>query len=218
MCQKGARCLKLVSEVKKDTELRFGSRPAVVVVDFQKGFTHEGFPGGSDMRGPCRYARSVVDAAREKEMKIFYVRMGYRRDGADLLRFGDKCTGLKQLYPDTWEFEIDEDLEVTEKDIIIHKHWCTAFFDTPLVQILHGLQIDTVIFCGCSVGGCLYASAMESSCYGFHTVIVKEAVADRSEEIYETFLNDLGQKYADIETADQVIEKIRSLNYVTYNI
>ncbi|RGY99245.1 isochorismatase family protein [Clostridium sp. AM58-1XD] len=196
----------------------FGSRPAVVVIDFQKGFTHAGFPGGSDMRGPCRCARAVIDAAREKEIKIFYVRMGYRRDGVDLLEFGKKCTGLKQLYPDTWEFDIDEDLEVTENDILIHKHWCTAFFDTPLVQMLHGLQIDTVIFCGCSVGGCLYASAMESSCYGFHTVIVKEAVADRSEEIYETFLDDLGQKYADIETMESVIEKIGKLNQIPYHM
>lgn len=190
----------------------FGKRPAVVVVDFQKRFTVESDAGdGGDMSKECKAARKLIDAARVKGLKIFYSTQGYRKDLVDLGVWGDKGHGLRTIYSGTWNTEIDENLEVREEDIVFEKHWPSVFFGSHLLQMLINLRVDTVILCGCTASGCLYASAVDACSYGFHTIVCEEASADRSEETRRIFLWNMNQKYADVMHLDDIIAYLASL-------
>lgn len=206
----------IYKRAKLGGKVGFGNRPVIIVVDFQKGFTLPQSPSGRDMTDRIMNAVMITNAARHKNIKIIYTRLGFNKDGSDLTTFGKKAFILKEFVRDHWYYEWDDRLDIKEDDIQIEKHCPSVFFGTPIAQILVTLQIDTVVLCGCTVGGCVYASAVDSCSFGFKTIVVSDASADRSQEVYDLFLWNLGQKYADIMTTDEVICKIQSINSLSY--
>lgn len=196
----------------------FGKRPAIVVIDFQKGFTLPEAPGGGDMTDQVLNTAKLIQAAREKNVRVFYTRVGYNKDGSDLTSFGHKATILKEFTRDHWYYEWDDRLDIRDEDVLIEKHWPSAFFGTHLTPMLIGMHIDTVILCGCTVGGCVYASSIDSCSNGFRTIAASDGVADRAKETFDMFLWNMGQKYADIMTVDQIIEEINKLKPLTYDL
>lgn len=195
----------------------FGKRPAIVVVDFQQAFTHADAPAGVDMSAQCRATRRLTDAAREKNIKVIYTRVGFNKDGTDIGLWGEKCCSNKLVTRDTWLYDWDENLDVRDTDITMEKHRPSCFFDTHLSQILIPMKIDTLLICGCTVGGCVYASAVDSCSYGFRTIIPKDAVYDRTQETYDMFLWNMGQKYGDISDVDACIAYFQTLSPLTYD-
>ncbi|WP_059050755.1 isochorismatase family protein [Paenibacillus senegalimassiliensis] len=183
----------------------FGKRAAIVVIDFQNAFASGASASGTDMSAACRETRRLTDAARPWDIPVIYTRVGYKPGGIDLGVWGTKCPSLIPISQGTWEYEWNEHLDVREGDVELEKHGPSAFFGTHLAPMLINRQIDTVILCGCTVGGCVYATAIDSCSYGFRTIIVKEGVADRSQEVFDLFLWNLDQKYADVMVLEEVL-------------
>lgn len=194
----------------------FGKRPCVLVVDYQKGITSPETALGASMDAEVESTARICAAARAKNIKCAFTRCAY--DGSKHCNvFGMKMPALKQLTYDSVNYEWDERLGVCHDDFEITKHWPSAFFGTSLVQYLNGLGVDTIILCGCTVAGCLYASAVDCCSYGFRTTIPVEAVADRSESVKETFLWNLGQKYVDLKHEQDVLDYFDSLDPLEYD-
>lgn len=196
----------------------FGRRPAIVAIDLQKGFTLPTAAAGGDMTSTVEAVNKLTEAAREKNIRVFYTRVGYQRDGIDLGVFGHKAFVLREFTRDTLDYELDGRLKIREEDIIIEKHWPSAFFGTHLLQMLITLHTDTLIVTGCTTAGCVYASVVDSCSYGFRTVVVSEGVADRAQETHNMFLWNMGQKYADVMSVDEVIEEINKLEKLEYDL
>ncbi len=196
----------------------FGKRPAIVVVDLQKGFTLPEATAGADMTVTVENVKKLTDEARKKNIKIYYTYVGYRKDGLDLGVFGHKATVLRDYTEGNWNCDLDERLDVREEDVVIEKHWPSAFFGTHLVSMLITTHIDTVILAGCTTAGCVYASALDSCSYGFRTIVTKEAVADRALETHNMFLWNMGQKYADIMDLDDVVKEIGKIENMEYDL
>jgi len=194
----------------------FGKRPALVVVDFQKGFTLPEAPAGGDMTNEVETSNKIAKEARKKNIRVFYTRVGFNKDGSDLTAFGHKATILREFTRDHWYYEFDDRLDIQEQDICMEKHWPSIFFGTHLVQMFIPMQIDTVILCGCTTAGCIYASALDSCSYGFRTMVASDGVTDRAQETHEMFLWNMGQKYADIMTSDEIIAEIKKLESLSY--
>lgn len=197
-------------------DVGFGKRPAIIVVDFQKAFTHGDAPAGTDMSFQCKQTKKLTDAAREKNIKVFYSRVGFSKDGIDIGLWATKCCSNKLVLRDTWLYDWDENLDIRPEDVQFEKYRPSAFFGTHLAQMLKPLQIDTTIICGCTVAGCIYATVVDSCSNGYRTIIPKDAVFDRSHETYDMFLWNMGQKYGDISTVDECIEKINGLQKLEY--
>lgn len=68
----------------------------------------------------------------------------------------------------------------------------------------HG--VDTVIMAGCTTSGCIRASAIDSLQYGYHTIVVREAVGDRAAGPHEANLFDIDAKYADVVPLAEALE------------
>lgn len=189
----------------------FGERPAVVVVDLQKGFTMPDAVAGGDMTKEVLATAKITTAGKAKNVRAFYTRVGYNRDGSDLGVFGHKVGILKEFTRDSVLYEMDERLQIADNGIVLEKHWPSAFFGTHLNQMLIPMGIDTVIVTGCTTAGCVYATVIDSCSYGYRTIVVSDAVADRSSETHNMFLWNMGQKYADIMTSDQVVQEIAKI-------
>ena len=209
---------KIYGDSKIGYPIGFGKRPAVIIVDLQKGFTKEESFAGCDMTEAVLQSNRVIDAAHEKNVQVIFARIGYQSpNGAELGVWGFKCHLEREFSNKSEYYELDERLHVQEGDIVYEKHWASAFFGTNLVQTLINAQIDTAILTGCTTSGCLNASIIDSVSYGFRTIVPKEACADRSKELHDIYLWNIGKKYADVLSTDEVVAYLNSLEPMTYD-
>ena len=189
----------------------FGKRPAIVIVDWQKQHTDPRTTTSSDFSVQVTNTRRMTDAAREKNIPVIYSRCIYKKDNVDLGVWGDKIPGLIPITADNWDTGLDEKLDVRENDHFIDKHWPSSFFGTYVASILNSMHIDTVVVCGCTVGGCVYATVVDSCSYGFRTIIPRDAVGDRTVETFEDWMFIMDQQYGDASTTDEVLEYFKTV-------
>lgn len=88
-------------------------------------------------------------------------------------------------------------------ELIISKAGASSFMGTSLMAHLTSLRIDTLLVCGNSTSGCVRATSVDASCYGFFVGVIEDCTIDRIEASHAMSLFDLDQKYCDvIEAAD----------------
>ena len=95
-------------------------------------------------------------------------------------------------------------MEPEAGETVITKQYASAFFDTPLADVLRSAGIDTLIICGLTTSGCVRATAVDAIQHGFIPVVVRDAVGDRDPVPHEANLFDLASKYADVVTSSDV--------------
>ena len=208
----------IYSKSKLGGKVGFGKRPAIIVIDLQKGFTLPDAIAGGDMTETVENVNELTEAAREKNVKVIYTRVGYEKGGMDLGVFGHKAFVLRDFTRDTSDYEMDDRLKIHEGDIIYEKHWPSVFFGTHLVQMMTTMHIDTCILTGCTTAGCVYASCVDSCSYGYRTVVVEDGVADRAQDTHKMFLWNMGQKYADIMSVKETIAEIEKIESMEYDL
>jgi maleamate amidohydrolase len=184
----------------------FGRNPCVVVIDFQYGMTDPDCPlGSSNQDGPIEVSQRVLAAARSAGVPVFYTRVAFREDLADGGLFVEKVPSLRMLTLGSRWVEIDERVRPEPADYVLTKRHSSAFIGTELQQVLQTRGIDTVVLVGCSTSGCVRQTAVDANAYGFRSVVVADAVGDRSWAQHEANLVDLDGKYADVVGSEEAI-------------
>jgi nicotinamidase-related amidase len=184
----------------------YGRRPAVLVIDFQYGMTDPACPlGSSNQDAPIAVAVRVLAAARSAGVPVMYTRVAFRTDLADGGLFIEKVPSLRVLTMGSRWVEIDERVAPQEGDYVLTKRHSSAFIGTEFQQVLQNRGIDTLISVGCSTSGCVRQTAVDANAYGFRSVVVADAVGDRSTEQHHANLIDLDGKYADVVSSEEAI-------------
>ncbi|HEY7629624.1 MAG TPA: isochorismatase family protein [Thermoleophilaceae bacterium] len=192
-------------------EIGPGRSPAVLVVDFVRGFTDPGQPLGSDLDTPIARTREVLDAARESEVPIIFTTVAY--DDPDLADAGVwalKVPASASLRAGSPQVELDERLGRRPEESVIVKKYASAFFGTDLGTRLTSRGVDTIFLAGCTTSGCVRASAVDGLQHGFRVMVIEDAVGDRDPSAHAQSLFDMGLKYADLMTSEQAIEHLAS--------
>jgi nicotinamidase-related amidase len=185
--------------------VRRGERPAVVVVDFSRGFTEPRFPTGADLSAEVAATARLLEAARERTVPVAFTTIAFephRRDGGAWL---DKAPGLGVLQTGSELVDIDPRLPIGPDDPVISKKGASAFFGTNLAAILITERVDTVVLCGATTSGCIRASAIDLLQYGFPTLVPRECVGDRAQGPHEANLFDIQAKYADVVSLEDAL-------------
>lgn len=114
-----------------------GSRPAVLVVDFQEAFTRPGLPfgGSAHVRAAVRAARPMLAAARAAGVPVVRTVVAWRADGRDLGRWRYKVPGLAEVTPASTFARVDADLADPD-DLVYVRTMPSAFFGTPVLSAL----------------------------------------------------------------------------------
>lgn len=208
----GDRTLELYESLGMRSRTGIGDRPCVLVIDFQYGMTDPACALGSDHQdGPIEVSKGVLAAARAAGVPVIYTRVAFRADLQDGGLFVEKVPALRVLVPGSRWIEIDERVAPEPDDYVLTKRHSSAFIGTELQQVLQRKGIDTVISVGCSTSGCVRQTAVDANAYGFRSVVVRDAVGDRSWEQHDANLVDLDGKYADVMSSEQVIEALGRL-------
>ncbi len=191
----------------------FGERPAILVVDFNKGCTDPAspLPPLMDLSAEIRATRRLIDLGRAAGALIVYMTIGpIREDLQDLGPLGFKVPGLRIFTEGSVWSEINDGLEVLPQDYLVWKKWQSAFHGTDLLSILIHRRIDTAIVTGCVTSGCVRATVVDACTNGFRVIIPRECVGDRTTVIHEANLFDMNAKNADVIQVAEVESYLRA--------
>jgi nicotinamidase-related amidase len=189
----------------------FGSKLAVVNVDFQQAYTRiDKFATAyeSDPR-QIEYANTISALARARGMPVVWTRVAYKADAGDAGIWGtrtDTPDSLQNIKYDSERHAYDPRVEIGADDLQYTKRMPSAFFETQLASYLTWHKVDTVVVTGGSTSGCVRATAVDALSHGYRTVVPIETCADKHESYHFANLTDLQLKYADVEPVQAVID------------
>jgi maleamate amidohydrolase len=187
----------------------FGERPALVVVDVNRGFTDPASPLVCDLDDCVASIARLLDAFRRAELPVVFTTVCYDDFGKKAAAvFIEKVPALLVLEPGSEWVDIDPRIAPAEGEPVLSKYFASAFFGTTLASVLASAGADTVVVTGASTSGCVRATALDAMQHGYRVVVPREAVGDRNEAAHEANLYDLDTKYADVVSVEDVLAEL----------
>ena len=162
-----------IPEYEVHVEVRVDpTRTALVVVDMQNDFVHQGgslLVPGAEATIPA--ITRLLKFARAHEMRVVY--------SQDTHRDGDPEW---QIWPEhdregTWGWEIVDELAPARGDVILRKLRNDAFYGTPLDHLLRLWGMDTLVICGTVANLCVHYTAASAALRWYDVVIPRDAIS-----------------------------------------
>lgn len=184
--------------------LGFGQSPALLVVDFVMAYLDPAAPLYAGVEAELEVAISLRQRCVQAGLPVIFTRVEYQPGGADGGYFFKKVTALKALERGSPYAAFHKNLSPNEGDTVVTKQYASAFFGTSLASTLRALGCDSTIIVGLTTSGCVRATALDALQNGFIPLVVSDACGDRDIRVQQANLFDLGAKYADIVTSEEV--------------
>ena len=185
--------------------LGLGEQPSLCIVDFVVGFDDAEALGGGNIHAAIERTVSLLDFCRSHGLPIAHTRVVFADDGSDHNLLSDKVPSLKDLTETAPNSQIVPVLTPKTGELVVRKRNASAFFQTDYSSWLTRHGADSVLIAGCTTSGCVRATAVDALGFGFKPVVVTDCVGDRAIGPHDASLFDMGQKYADLMTADEVM-------------
>jgi maleamate amidohydrolase len=187
--------------------VRFGVRPALIVIDLATLWTGGTPPIGSDLDAVVLHTRRVLDAARAAGIPIFFTTVAYAED--DPVSPGNvKEPGFRaEAVAGSPIVAIDERLARRPTEKLIVKKYASCFEGTDLRAMLIALGVDTLVVTGCSTSHCVYATCRDAVS-GYRVIVPEEAVGDRCELLHLTSLLDIDLALGDVMSVAAVVRHL----------
>lgn len=190
----------------------FGTKPALVVVDVNRGFTDPASPLVCDLEAVVAAIRQLLEEARRAEIPIVFTTVSYTEgDKRTAAAFIDKVPALLTLEAGSRWVEIDPRIAPRRDEPVLNKLFASAFFGTALSSLLAANGCDSLIVTGASTSGCVRATAVDALQHGYRPIVPREAVGDRNPDAHAANLYDLDTKYGDVVSLAEVIEHLEEL-------
>ena len=198
----------------------YGDKPALIIIDAQYNFFGsrepikdqlDRYPTGVGIEAWSKVESSgrILQSARESRIPVFFTR--YVAQDSEMSHESKMNRDHTKFKPDSHGSRIIEELKPLSEEIIIDKNYASAFFGTPLINYLVGLNVDTMIIIGGVTSGCVRATAVDASNFGFRVVVVEDCVFDRISISHKASLLDIWMKYGSVLHSDEVIEYFREI-------
>lgn len=189
-----------------NNRLGFGEKPAFIMIDFVRAYFDKNCPLFADVDQTLEAALRIRDAARDRNIPIFYTNVIYENEGKNGGVFFEKVPVLSNFIKGNSMAEWPESLDIISGEIIISKQFPSAFFNTSLLSALTLLDIDTLIISGLTTSGCVRATCVDAISHGFKPIVVAEACGDRHQAPHEMSLFDINAKYGDVISEKEVLD------------
>jgi nicotinamidase-related amidase len=209
---------KIYHKANFGREASLGKRPALAIIDVTYDFVGdkpepilqsiERFPLSCGENGwkAVKQIASLLPLAREKQLPIIYT-----ASNPALPRVWQKRHPGEKQAKNKIDNEIVEEIAPSADDIVLHKIGPSIFQGTPLVNILVHFRIDTLLCCGTTTSGCVRASVVDASTYGFDVGIIEECTFDRGEVSHKINLFDMDAKYGKVMSLAETRDYLNKL-------
>jgi nicotinamidase/pyrazinamidase len=148
---------------------------ALLVIDMLNDFLAGPFagPGADQLIAPVR---SAVDRARACSVPVIFICDAHLPDDPEF------AVLPKHAMAGTHGAKIVDELAPQAGDTIVTKRRYSGFFETELAEVLHGMQVETVAYCGLQTDCCVMHTVADGFFRGFKSVLLEDAVTARTEE------------------------------------
>ena len=182
-------------------------RPALLLIDIQKGFEDENYWGGNRNNiNMEKNSQLLLFKWRELNLPIFHIKHSSRNPNS-------------KLHKSNIGFEIKDEVKPINDEPIITKDVNSAFIGTDLKERLDELKINSLVIIGMTTNHCISTTTRMAGNFGYNTILVSDATAtfDRigingekysSEIIHLTTLANLKDEFAKIINTEKLIEII----------
>src|SRR6187551_629481 len=189
-----------------------GTRPALVIVDMNNGFTDPESPLVCELDDTIDAIGRLLDVMRRAELPVVFTTVSFGEgDKVTAKAFIDKVPVLLTLAAGTRWVEIDDRIAPREDEVVLNKLFASAFFGTALGSLLASHGCDSVIVTGASTSGCVRATAVDALQNGYRPIVPREAVGDRNPAAHDASLYDIDLKYGDVVSLDECVEALGAL-------
>lgn len=190
--------------------LGFGRTIGLLIVDFVNGFTDPDLFGGGNIAEAIAQTEGLLTACRRANLPIAYTRIVFETDASDHNLLTEKVPSMARLTEQAPASQVVDELAPRAGERVVRKRLPSAFFGTDLAAWYTARGVDTLLITGCTTSGCVRASVLDALCSGYRPIVVTDCVGDRAIGPHEANLFDLGQKYADLMTCDEVLAVLQS--------
>ncbi|KMM82860.1 maleamate amidohydrolase [Pseudomonas taetrolens] len=185
----------------------FGNKPALLMIDFMKGYTQEGAPlFAPGVVSAVAQSVELLACARQANILVVHTNIRYHpghfADGGIWIK---KAPVMRDMVEGNPLADFCEPLQPNADEVVISKQYASSFFGTSLASLLRAQGIDTVVLAGCSTSGCIRATAVDAVQHGFRTIVVRECVGDRHSAPHEANLFDIDSKYGDVVSKQEAM-------------
>jgi len=101
------------------------------------------------------------------------------------------------------------ELAPREGEWVLGKNRASVFFATSLLPYLVQRGITRLVLAGCSTSGCVRASAVDATSYGFDVKVLEDATFDRVGRLHDGALFDIDAKYGEVVTTAALLNGLR---------
>lgn len=205
----------------------FGKRPALLLIDNSVSAlgreplpleeSIKAYPGSMGLEGWAAVEQQarLLNLARSLDIPVIHTNFDVAPNSPlnfyEAVRFSrdTRTSGTFPLYSaqgaDLSVHEFTPQLKPAANEVVILKKSASAFLGTPLLALLHQLEVDTLLVGGNSTSGCVRATVCDGGCYNFRMIVVEECVYDRTQASHAMSLFDMDQKYGDVRSITEVM-------------
>jgi maleamate amidohydrolase len=175
----------------------FGARAALLVVDFQRGFTDARFPLGRSalVHRAVENTAELMLVAKRNSIPTVACAFSFGMHNPPSAHWKVDITTITEQAEQS---ELDHRISSLKPEFLLYKTAPSVFFGTPLASILMRSSIDTVIVTGCITSGCVRASVIDAFSFGLRVHVPEDCVGDHDLAAHEQNLIDVDRRYADV--------------------
>ena len=175
---------------------------ALVVIDLQKGIV--GLPTVHPVGGIIGRTAQLARAFRERGLPVVLVNVTGRAPGRT------DAGAPKFSFPADWS-ELVPELQQHPEDHLVSKQRWGAFIGTSLDDHLRQRGVTQVFVTGVATSAGVESTARSAYDYGYHVVLVVDAMTDRSEEAHRHSVEKIFPRLGESDTTDNVLKLLQEL-------
>ncbi len=175
-------------------------RPALVVIDLQKGITT--IPTVHPMDGIVQRSASLAEAFRHHGLPVVLVNVTGGAPGRTETpsRFGADP-------PPDWADLVD-DLHAQPEDILVTKQRWGAFHGTALDATLQELGVTQVVLTGVATSAGVESTARAAHEHGYHVVLAIDAMTDREVDAHQHSIQRIFPKLGETAMTAEILDML----------
>jgi nicotinamidase-related amidase len=175
---------------------------ALVVIDLQKGIV--GLPTVHPASDIIGRTAQLARAFRERGLPVVLVNVTGRAPGRT------DAGAPKFSFPADWS-ELVPELQQHPDDHLVSKQRWGAFIGTSLDDYLRQRGVTQVFVTGVSTSAGVESTARSAYDYGYHVVLVVDAMTDRSEEAHRHSVEKIFPRLGESDTTDNVLKLLQEV-------
>ena len=183
------------------------TRTAILPMDFQNDI----IGGTPNVEPVLANARQVLDAGRQKQVPIIYITVSFREDYRDAPSSSPMFQMVQQngmVRAATPGAAIHDTLTPQANELVLNKTCVNPFLTTNLQQVLHSLDINTLILMGLWTNYVVEATVRHASDIGHRVIVVREGCASNAEENHNFAMDQIFPTLATVCSLDEVLQAL----------